>query len=536
MRGRMMQTPLLISSLIEHAGRVYGTQEIVSRTVEGPIHRYTWLDARNRSIQLAQALGAHGITAGDRIGTLGWNTYRHLELYYGISGMGAVCHTLNPRLHPTELGYIVNHAEDRILFVDLTFVPLAEAVADKLPGVERYVVLTDSENMPETALSNAIAYEDFIAGSDGDYEWPVLDEGDAAALCYTSGTTGHPKGALYTHRSTVLHAFGVAMPDVFNMRPSTCVLPIVPLFHACSWGIAYSAPLAGAKVVFPGPRYDPEALTDLMTAESVNYCAGVPSVFIPLVQYWRDHGNKPPSLAMAVMGGTAPPPSLCAALEEDFGIEFRHAWGMTEMSPLGTVNTLMPEHRVLPLEQRRIFQTKQGRPPFGVEVRIVDDDGNRLPQDGVTFGELQVRGPWVIQSYFKDDESRLTEDGWFPTGDVATIDSQCYIHITDRSKDLIKSGGEWISSIDVENTAMGHDDIVMAAVIGIPDERWDERPILIAVAAPDSNPTKESVLEHLAGTLAKWQLPDEVYFVDELPMGATGKVQKTKLREQYAAE
>ena len=534
MRGRMMQTPLLISSLIEHAGQVFSGQEVVSRTVEGPIHRYTWRDVRDRSRQLAQALEAHGISGGDRVGTLAWNTYRHLELYYGISGMGAVCHTLNPRLHPSQLIYIMNHAEDRILFLDLTFIPLAEAVADKLTSVERYVVLTDSEHMQETTLSNAVAYEDFIGEHDGDYEWPTLDENDAAALCYTSGTTGHPKGALYSHRSTVLHAYGVAMPDVFDMRPSTCVLPIVPLFHACSWGLAYSAPLTGAKVVFPGPRYDPEALTELMTGEGVNYCAGVPSVFIPLVQYWRDNGNAPPSLRMAVMGGTAPPPSLCAALEEEFGIEFRHAWGMTETSPLGSINTLMPAHRELPIAERRLFQTKQGRPPFGIEARIVGEDGGRLPHDGVAFGELQVRGPWVVDGYFKDDESQLTEDGWFPTGDVATIDPLCYIHITDRSKDLIKSGGEWISSIDVENTAMGHADIVMAAVIGIPDDRWDERPIMICVAAPDSNPSKEHIIEFLSGTLAKWQLPDEGIFVDELPMGATGKVQKTKLREQYA--
>ena len=534
MRGRMMQTPLLISSLIEHAGRVYGNQEVVSRTVEGPIHRYTWLDAGNRSRRLAQALEAHGVSAGDRIGTLAWNTYRHLELYYGISGMGAVCHTLNPRLHPTQLIYIVNHAEDRILFLDLTFVPLAEAVADELPSVEQYVVLTESEHMPKTTLANAVAYEDFIAGRDGEYEWPVLDENDAAALCYTSGTTGHPKGTLYSHRSTVLHAYGVAMPDVFDMRPSVCVLPIVPLFHACAWGLAYSAPLTGAKLVFPGPQYDPAALTELMTSEGVNYCAGVPSVFVPLVQHWRDQGNRPPSLTMMLLGGTAPPPSLCAALEEEFGIELRHAWGMTETSPLGSINTLTPAHRELPLEERRLFQTKQGRPPFGVEVRIVDEEGNRLPHDGIAFGELQVRGPWVIHSYFKDDESRLTEDGWFPTGDIATIDPQCYIQITDRIKDLIKSGGEWISSIDVENTAMDHEDIVMAAVIGIPDERWDERPLLIAVPAPDSSPSKESILEYLSGTLAKWQLPEEVIFVDELPMGATGKVQKSKLREQYA--
>ena len=536
MRGRMMEAPLLVSSLIEDAGDVYPNQEIVTRTVEGPIHRYTWSDARARARKLGSALVAQGIREGDRLGTLAWNTHRHLEVYYGVSGIGGVCHTLNPRLHPTQLVYIVNHAEDRVLFVDLTFVPLVESVAEQIPNVETVVVLTDSEHMPKTSLGNAVSYEDFIIDGDIDFDWPHLDEQAAAALCYTSGTTGNPKGALYSNRSTVLHAFGICMPDVFDLKAASTVLPIVPMFHACAWGIPYAAAATGSKIVFPGPRYDADALSDLMSQEDVTYCAGVPSVFIPLVQYWKDTGSKPESLNMVVVGGAAPPRALIATMEGEFGIEFRHAWGMTEMSPLGSVNTLLPTHRAQSAEEYSHFQTKQGRPPFGVQIRIVDDNGKPLPHDGIMFGELQVRGPWVVDGYFKEEESRLTPDGWFPTGDVATIDSQSYIQITDRTKDLIKSGGEWISSIDVENTAMGHPDIVMAAVIGIPHEKWGERPLMIAVPTPDSSPTKESVLAYLSETLAKWQLPDNVIFVNELPMGATGKVRKVTLREEYGGE
>jgi acyl-CoA synthetase (AMP-forming)/AMP-acid ligase II len=536
MLGRMMEVPLLVSSLIEHAGRVHGDQEIVTRTVEGPIHRYTWGEARRRSKQLAAALTAHGISGGDRLATMGWNTHRHLEVYYGVSGMGAICHTLNPRLHATQLIYIVNHAEDRVLFVDLTFVPLLEAVAADLKTVQTYVVLTDADHMPDTTLPGAVAYEDFIGGQEAEYVWPRLDENAAAALCYTSGTTGNPKGVLYSNRSTVLHAIGVSLPDVFEMSRSVSVLPIVPMFHACAWGIPYAAAATGTKLVMPGPCLDPDALTALLVEESVTFSAGVPSVFFPLVQHWRENGGqRPPSLRMVLLGGSAPPKSLIEALEGEFGIEFRHGWGMTETSPLGSVNTLTPEHRECPVEERSVFQTKQGRPPYGIELRIVGDDGRALPNDGIGVGELQARGPWVVDGYFRDEGNRVTADGWFPTGDVATIDEQYYVHITDRTKDLIKSGGEWISSIDVENTAMGHPDIAVAAVIGVPHEKWGERPLLIGVPAANASPTKERILEYLSGSLAKWQLPDDVIFVDALPMGATGKVQKTKLREQYGA-
>jgi len=536
MRGRMMEMPLLVSSLIEHAGRVHADQEIISRTVEGPIHRSSWGEVRTRSRKLGRALGAYGIQEGDRLATLAWNTHRHLEVYYGVSGIGAVCHTLNPRLHPSQLIYIVTHAEDRVLFVDLTFVPLVEAVAEQLPCVEQYVILTDSAHMPETTLPNAVAYEDFIDADEGDFEWPELDENAATSLCYTSGTTGHPKGALYSNRSTVLHAFGVSMPDVFNLSRAATVLPIVPMFHACAWGLPYATAATGAKLVMPGPKMDAVSITELLEGESVHFCAGVPSVFLGLVGHWRANGGTAPTaLEMVLLGGAASPASLIASLEGEFELEFRHAWGMTETSPLGSVNTLLPEHRAWSVEERSVFQLKQGQAPFGIELRIVAQDGTVLPHDGVEFGELQVRGPWVVDGYFKSDEDVLTDDGWFPTGDVATIDRQSYMQITDRTKDLIKSGGEWISSIDVENSAMGHPDVAMAAVIGIPDEKWGERPLLIAVAAPESTPTKESVLEYLAGTLARWQLPDDVIFVDALPMGATGKVQKTKLREEYAS-
>jgi 3-(methylthio)propionyl---CoA ligase len=533
-RGRMMDVPLLISSLIEHAGRVHGEQEVVSRTVGEP-HRGTWKEVRARAKRLAGALRARGIETGDRIGTLGWNTHRHLEIYYGVSGMGAVCHTLNPRLHESQLVYILNHAADRIVFVEPTFVPLVQAVADRVPCVEAYVVLGDAEDVPRAKLRGLISYEDLLAEHDGDFEWPPLDENSAALLCYTSGTTGNPKGALFSHRSTLLHAYAQVQPDIFDLGRGSCVLPIVPMFHVNAWGLPFATALVGAKLVLPGPRLDPESLTEQMVKEGVTMTGGVPSVFLPLLQYWRDQGmSRPPALELAVLGGSAPARSLIEAIEGEFGITFRHAWGMTEMSPLGSSNVLTKAQAALPPRERSVFHAKQGRPPFGVEMRIVDEMGEELPTDGNAFGELQVRGPWVVSGYFANDEEKLTPDGWLPTGDVATLDSTYCMQITDRTKDLIKSGGEWISSIDVENAAMGHPGITMAAVIGVPHEKWGERPVLVAVAACDPPPTRDSVLDHLRETLAEWQLPDEVIYVAQLPMGATGKVQKSKLREEYA--
>ncbi|HSH76872.1 MAG TPA: long-chain-fatty-acid--CoA ligase [Longimicrobiales bacterium] len=534
MRGRMMEVPLLVSSLIEHAGRVHADREIVGRTGTDGSHRGTWGDVRVRSKRLAGALEARGIERSDRIGTLAWNTHRHLEIYYAASGMGAVCHTLNPRLHQAQLVYILNHAADRVLFFEPGFLPMVEAVADRVP-VETFVLLGDAADLPDSSLRGLLAYEDLLTEHDGAYAWPLLDENEAASLCYTSGTTGNPKGALYSHRSTVLHAWGAIQPDVFCLGRNDAVLPIVPMFHANAWGLPYAAAAVGAKIVFPGPRLDPEGLTEQMWEEGVSMCAGVPSVFIPLLRHWKEHRlEKPPALKMMLLGGSAPPRSLIESIEGDCSIEFRHAWGMTELSPLGSTNPLTPEQRLEPVAQRSRFHARQGRPPFGVEMRIVGEEHAPVPHDGAAFGELQVRGPWVVDGYYRSDEHKLTDDGWFPTGDVATIDASFSMQITDRTKDLIKSGGEWISSIDVENAAMGHPGITLAAVVGVPNERWGERPLLIAVPASDPPPAAESVLDHLRGSLAEWQLPDEVIFVDELPMGATGKVQKTKLRELYA--
>ncbi len=536
MLGRMMQSPLLISSLIEHAGRVHGDQEIVGRTVGEP-HRTTWRETRLRAKRLAGALAGRGIRQGDRIGTMAWNTHRHVEIYYGVSGMGSVCHTLNPRLHESQLVYILNHAADRIVFVEPTFVPLVQAVADKVPSVEAYVVLGDDEDVPRAKLPGLISYEELLAEHDGDFSWPEVDENSAAILCYTSGTTGNPKGALFSHRSTLLHAYAQVQPDIFDLGRASSVLPIVPMFHVNAWGLPFATALVGAKLVLPGPRLDPESLTEQMVKEGVTMTAGVPSVFIPLLQHWRDKGlSRPPTLELAVLGGSAPARSLIEAIDGEFGITFRHAWGMTEMSPLGSTNVLTKAQAALPANERSAFHAKQGRPPFGVEMRIVDPQGNELPADGVAFGELQVRGPWVVSGYFAHDEDKLTKDGWFPTGDVATLDPTWCMQITDRTKDLIKSGGEWISSIDVENAAMGHPGITMAAVIGVAHEKWGERPLLVAVAACDPPPTRESVLDLLRESLADWQLPDEVVYIDQLPMGATGKVQKSKLREQFGGQ
>ncbi|MFQ5537621.1 MAG: long-chain-fatty-acid--CoA ligase [Gemmatimonadota bacterium] len=533
----MMEHPLLVSDIIEHAGSVFGNREVISRTPEGGMVRSTWRDTRDRARALAGALTARGYGVGDRLATLAWNTHRHVEVYYGVSGMGAICHTLNPRLHPKDLAYIVNHAQDRVIFVDSTFLPLVGAVQDHIPGVELVVALTDETHLPtEHTFPELISYEALLQEHDGDYTWPLLEESTAASLCYTSGTTGKPKGVLYSHRSTVLHAYAVAMPDVFMLGSRESVLPIVPQFHANAWGLPYACALTGTKLVQPGPRLDPEGLTELMEAEGVTMSAGVPSVFLPLVEHWRKRGAGIPTLERVLIGGSAPSRSLIEALEGEFDIEFFHGWGMTETSPLGSVNRLDRAWRKRPVTERAAFQTKQGRPPFGVEMRIVDPDGRPLPHDGVACGELQVRGHWVADGYFRDEEDRLTADGWFPTGDVATIDPDGYMQITDRTKDLIKSGGEWISSIDLENAAMGHPGIAMAAVIGVPDEKWGERPLLIAIPVEGSDPSQESVLDYLSQHVARWQLPDRVVFVEQLPMGATGKVQKAKLREAYAGE
>jgi 3-(methylthio)propionyl---CoA ligase len=534
MRGLMMDSPLSIPSLLEYAARYHGETEIVSRTVEGPIHRYTYVDALARSKRLANVLCGLGVGNGDRVATLAWNGYRHFELYYAVSGIGAVCHTLNPRLFQDQLVYIVNHAEDAYVFVDLTFVPVLEAVRDRLPGVRGFVVMTDADHMPDTALPNAACYETLMAAAAADYQWPALDEHTAASLCYTSGTTGNPKGTLYSHRSTVLHSWGSCMTDTLGLSSRSTVLPIVPMFHANAWGLPYSVAMAGAKMVFPGALLDGKSVWELLDAEGVDFTAGVPTVWLMLLDYLRESGRRIDGVDTVVIGGSAAPRSMIEAFQNDYGTRVLHAWGMTETSPLGTVGTLKKKHDELPEEERLALQQKQGRGIYGVELRIVDDHGGELPRDGKAFGELQVRGPWVASAYFKQEGGDILDrDGWFSTGDVATLDGDGFMQITDRSKDVIKSGGEWISSIDLENELMSQPGVAEAAVIGLPHPKWDERPLAVVVAAAGAELTREDVLAHLASRVARWWLPDDVVFVDELPHTATGKVSKLALREQF---
>jgi 3-(methylthio)propionyl---CoA ligase len=533
MRGLMMNRPLLISSLLEHAASVFGSVEIVTRTVEGPVHRYTWTDVRHRSKQLAQALQHLQLRDGDAVATIAWNTHRHLELYYGVSGMGAVVHTVNPRLHPSQLVYVLNHARDRALFVDLSFVPLVEAVWDKLESVRDLVILTDRAHMPATKIPGAHCYEDLLRAQDGSYEWPTLDENAASGICYTSGTTGNPKGVVYSHRSSVLHAYGAALPGAIPVGPGEALLPVVPMFHVNAWGVPYGAAMCGYKLVMPGPRLDGPGLTELMRAEGVSICCGVPTVHLGLLAHWRASGESVPSLKTVMTGGAAPTSSMISEFRSR-GIGVLHGWGMTETSPVGTISRITAAEAGLDDAAQVAFLTRQGRQLFGVELRIVDSDGVSLPRDGTSVGELQVRGPWVCSAYLGDQPgSALDKDGWFSTGDVAVLHPNGSMQITDRKKDLIKSGGEWISSLDLENAAARHPEIALAAVIGVPHEKWGERPLLIAQPAPGASPTKESVLEFLEGQVAKLCLPDDVVFVDSLPLGATGKVQKSLLREQY---
>jgi fatty-acyl-CoA synthase len=529
----MMDRPLLISSLLEHAALVFSSVEIVTRTVEGPVHRYTWPAVRRRSKQVAQALRALEIRDGDRVATIAWNTHRHLELYYGVSGMGAVVHTVNPRLHPTQLAYVLNHAQDRALFVDLSFVPLVEAICAHLQSVRHVVILTDRAHMPDTSIAGALCYEDLLAAQDGNYDWPTFDENTASGICYTSGTTGNPKGVVYSHRSSVLHAYGAALPGAIPAGPGEGLLPVVPMFHVNAWGIPYGAAMCGYKLVMPGPRLDGAGLTELMTAEGVTICCGVPTVHLGLLAHWRATGQSVPSLKTVTIGGAAPAPSMISEFRSR-GIGVVHGWGMTETSPVGTISRTTAAEEGLDDAAQIAFLMKQGRQLFGVELRVVDPDGVPLPRDGTSTGELQVRGPWVCSAYLGDEPgSALRKDGWFPTGDVAVLHPDGTLQITDRKKDLIKSGGEWISSIDLENAAARHPEIAQAAVIGVPHAKWGERPLLIAVPAPGASPTKESVLEFLEGQVARLCLPEDVIFVDTLPLGATGKVQKARLREQY---
>jgi fatty-acyl-CoA synthase len=525
--------PLLVSSLIAHADRSHGDTEIVSRTVEGPIHRYTYSQAHKRSKQLAQALLRLGVKEGDRVGTLAWNGYRHFELYYGVSGMGAVVHTVNPRLFHEQLVYIVNHAEDAYVFFDLSFVALAEKLAPECRAVKGWVPMTDRAHMPAAKLPNLLCYEELLAREDGDYDWPQFDEWTACGLCYSSGTTGHPKGVLYANRSTILHAYASSMPDVFNCSARSVILPVVPMFHVNAWGIPYFAPLNGAKLVFPGAALDGKSLYELFEAESVTATAGVPTVWLNLLAYLKESGLKFSTLQKVVVGGSACPPAMITTFRDDYGVYCQHAWGMTEMSPLGALCSLKTKHESLPHEKKHEVECKQGRAIYGVEMKIVDGEGKELPRDGKAFGDLMVRGPWVLREYFKNEGGSPLRDGWFPTGDVATIDPDGYMQITDRSKDVIRSGGEWISSIELENIAVAHPAIAEAAVIGVRHAKWDERPLVIAVKKPGASVTREELLRFYEGKVAKWWMPDDVAFVEQLPHTATGKLLKTKLRQDY---
>ncbi len=537
MHGLMMDRPLLISSIAEHAAKFHGDREIVSVTADNPRHRCTIRDAVARSKQVARALDNLGLEQGNRVATIAWNDYRHLELYYGISGAGFVCHTINPRLFPEQLIFIINHAEDRWIFTDVMFVPLLEKLLPKIPNVEGFVIMTDEAHMPETALPNAVCYETLIGAEDSDYDWPQLDERAASALCYTSGTTGDPKGVLYDHRSTVLHAYAAIAPDVMNLASTDTVLPVVPLFHVNAWGVPYSCLMVGAKLVFPGPKMgDGAALYELLDSEDVTMALGVPTVWLALLQYCNAENKRLDKLRYSLVGGAAVPRSMIEEFRDKHDVELRQGWGMTEMSPLGTCNSLKAGLESLNSEERLDLAAKAGRGIFGCELRIVDDEGEELPWDGEAYGALQVRGPWICSDYFKLDGAAGTHtaDGWFDTGDVAIIDPQGYMAITDRTKDVIKSGGEWISSIALENAAMGHPAVAEAAVIGASHPKWTERPLLVVVKAQGRDIDRDEMLAFFKGKVADWWIPNDVVFVDELPHTATGKVKKIELRKQLA--
>jgi fatty-acyl-CoA synthase len=534
MHGLMMDMPLQISSLIRHADRFHGDTEIVSRMVEGGIHRYTYSEAHQRSRQLANALTALGVRASDRIGTLAWNGFRHFEIYYAVSGMGAVCHTVNPRLFPEQIVYIINHAEDQYVCFDLTFFPLIEKIAPQCKGVRGWVAMTDKAHMPQSKL-DLLCYEDLVNGHSDRFEWPEFDELTASSLCYTSGTTGNPKGVLYSHRSTVLHAYAACLPDAMNLSARDVILPVVPMFHANAWSLPYACALAGCKIVFPGAGLDGASVYELFEKEKVTLSAGVPTVWLGLLQHVKQNNLKFSTFSRTLIGGSACPPAMIRSFQDEYGVQVLHAWGMTELSPLGTVGTLKCKHLTLDKEQQYAIQFKQGRPLYGVDMKIVDDAGKELPWDGKAFGDLLVRGPWITSEYLKGEGGSVLRDGWFPTGDVATIDADGFMQITDRSKDVIKSGGEWISSIDLENTAMAHPAVKEAAVVGVMHPKWDERPLLIVVKKADAQLTREELLQFFEGRVAKWWIPDDVVFVAELPHTATGKLLKTKLREEFGS-
>ena len=539
MLGLMQSQPLLISGLIDFAERHHGDAEIVSRRVEGDIHRYTYSDSAKRARQVANALDGLKLGFGDRVATLAWNGYRHFELYYGVSGSGRVLHTINPRLHPDQIAWIANHAEDQVLCFDLSFLPLVQAVHAKCSTIKHYIALCDADKLPaDSGIPDLQSYESWIGAESNEYSWPSFDENTASSICYTSGTTGNPKAALYSHRSSTLHAYAAALPDVMCISARDAILPVVPMFHVNAWGIPYSAALTGAKLVFPGPALDGKSIYELIETEKVTYAAGVPTVWQMLLTHMKPGGLKFTTLRRTVIGGSACPPAMISAFNDDYGVEVLHAWGMTEMSPLGTLCTLKNKHDALPEIEKMKIRLKQGRAIYGVDMKIVDEAGKELPWDGKTFGDLLVRGPWVVREYFKGEGGdplvyggKDGTEGWFPTGDVGTIDADGYLQITDRSKDVIKSGGEWISSIEVENIAVAHPAVAMAACIGVAHPKWDERPIIAVVKRPGMEVSREELIRFYDGKIAKWQVPDDVVFVDAIPIGATGKMLKTRLRE-----
>ncbi|MEN9629011.1 MAG: hypothetical protein RJA10_2238 [Pseudomonadota bacterium] len=537
MLGQMMQQPLLISSLIVHAERHHPEQEVVSRRVEGDIHRTTYKEVAGRARRVAKALGALGVKTGDRVATLAWNGYRHLELYYGVSGSGSVLHTLNPRLHPDQVVYIADHAEDQVLFFDMTFLPLVQAVAGRTKTVRHWVAMTDRAHMPPpdqaAKVPNLLCYEDLIAAQDDQYTWPTFDENTASSLCYTSGTTGNPKGVLYSHRSTVLHSMAGALPDCLGCSAADTVLPVVPMFHVNSRGIVYLAPMTGAKLVLPGAALDGKSLYELFESEGVTLSAGVPTVWQGLLAYVEANGLKFSTMRRSAIGGSACPPVMIRKFLDEYGVRVIHAWGMTEMSPIGTAAAFKVRHAGLSHDDRLAVMATQGRAIYGVDMKIVGEDGQELPWDGQASGDLLVRGPWIIDHYFKGEGGNPLRDGWFPTGDVAKIDPDGYMIITDRSKDVIKSGGEWIGSIDLENIAMAHPAVAMAACIAAKHPKWDERPLLVVMKKPGAEVTRDELIAFYEGKIAKWWTPDDVVFVDSIPLGATGKMQKIKLREQF---
>lgn len=534
MQGLMQDWPLLCHRIIDHAATYHPERAVISRSLEGPIHKTNYAEIRKRALRVGQRLERDGIKLGDRVATLAWNSWRHLECWYGILGIGAIYHTVNPRLFHDQISWIINHAQDRIMMVDACFLPILDKLADKLPSIERYIVLTDAAHMPATKLKNAVAYEDWIAEADGDFEWKTFDENTAAGMCYTSGTTGNPKGVVYSHRSNVLHSMMASYVDAMNASSRDIVMPVVPMFHANCWGLALTSPMQGAAMVMPGGKMDGASIYELLNEYRVTFSAAVPTVWLMLLDHLEKTGAKLPYLERVVIGGSACPRAMTKKLEDNYDVRVIHAWGMTEMSPLGSLCSLKPDYAKLEGEARLDIQQKQGHPPFGVEMKITDDNGKDLPWDGKTFGRLKVRGASVARAYFKGDGGDILDDqGFFDTGDVATMDQHGYMQITDRSKDVIKSGGEWISSIELENLAVGHPKVAEAAVIGIRHPKWGERPLLVVVMKKGEKAAKSEILDFMTGKIAKWWMPDDVAFIDEIPHTATGKIQKMALRDIF---